>query len=72
MKPTLFLHIGRPKTGSTALQHFLMKNRQRLLDNGILYPLTGSYQLSSHLFAYAYSESMRKSAGLPAIDRDSL
>jgi hypothetical protein len=72
MKPTLFLHIGRPKTGSTALQHFLMKNRQLLLESGILYPLTGSYQLSSHLFAYAYSESMRQSAGVPEIDRDAL
>lgn len=72
MKPTLFLHIGRPKTGSTALQHFLMKNRPLLLESEILYPLTGSYQLSSHLFAYAYSESMRKSAGVPTIDRDAL
>ena len=72
MKPTLYIHIGRPKTGSTALQHFLMKNRQALLAQGILYPLTGSYQLSSHLFAYAYSESMRESASLPPIDRDAL
>ncbi len=72
MKPTLYLHIGRPKTGSTALQHFLMKNRGALLDRSILYPLTGSYQLSSHLFAYAYSDALRESAALPPIDRGQL
>ena len=72
MKPTLYLHIGRPKTGSTALQHFLMKNRQALLEQDILYPLTGSYQLSSHLFAYAYSDTLREAANLPVIDRRGL
>ena len=72
MKPCLYLHIGRPKTGSTALQHFLMKNRKALLDQDLLYPLTGNYQLSSHLFAYAYSEQMRKDASLPDIDAQAL
>ena len=72
MKPSLYLHIGRPKTGSTALQHFLMKNRKALLEQDILYPITGNYQLSSHLFAYAYSEQMRKDARLPDIDAPAL
>lgn len=72
MRPVLYIHIGRPKTGSTALQHFLMKNRQQLLTRGVLYPLTGCHQLSSHLFAYAYSDRLRAGAHLPAIDQREL
>ena len=72
MKPYLYLHIGRPKTGSTALQHFLMKNRTQLLQQGCLYPLTGSFQLSSHQFAYAYSEQLREGAGIPPISGETL
>jgi hypothetical protein len=34
----LILHAGTPKTGSTSLQHWLFKNRNLLLENGILYP----------------------------------
>ncbi len=48
MKPRLYLHIGRPKTGSTALQGFLLKNRERLAENGICYAETGRYQRASH------------------------
>ncbi len=36
-KPVLFLHIGYPKTGSTALQACLEKNRKLLMKNGICY-----------------------------------
>ncbi len=68
MKTQLYLHIGRPKTGSTALQHFLMHNRKALLEYKLLYPLTGNYQLSSHLFAYAYADDLRRQAHLPEID----
>lgn len=33
----LILHIGMPKTGTTALQHFLHKNKDILLSQGIVY-----------------------------------
>lgn len=72
MKPALTIHIGRPKTGSTALQHFLMKNRKQLLERGILYPLTGCHQLASHLFPYAYLDHLRENALLAPIDRKAL
>jgi len=34
----LILHAGTPKTGTTSLQHWLFKNRNVLLEKGILYP----------------------------------
>jgi len=37
MKPTLILHIGYPKTGSTSLQHFMADNRSALLAQGVPY-----------------------------------
>ncbi len=37
----LFLHIGLPKTGSTAIQRFFYLNQEKLQENGILYPRTG-------------------------------
>ncbi|WP_196137744.1 hypothetical protein [Aliikangiella sp. G2MR2-5] len=40
-KPTLYLHIGMNKTGSSALQYWFNQNREALLDRGILYPKTG-------------------------------
>jgi hypothetical protein len=36
--PTVFLHIGLPKTGTTYLQHVLGGQRSQLRDLGILYP----------------------------------
>ena len=38
MRPTLFLHIGLHKTGSTFLQHFCAINRDRLREQGVMYP----------------------------------
>lgn len=34
----LYLHIGMPKTGTSALQSFFTKNRERLCEDGIWYP----------------------------------
>lgn len=38
---TIYLHIGMPKTGTTCLQKALFKNRDKLLENGYLYPMSG-------------------------------
>jgi hypothetical protein len=38
---TVYVHIGTGKTGSTSLQNFLFENRETLLNQGILYPLSG-------------------------------
>ena len=37
-KKRCYLHIGAPKTGSTALQNFLFENRKQLADCGWKYP----------------------------------
>lgn len=38
---TIYLHIGMPKTGTTYLQKALFNNRDKLLENGYLYPICG-------------------------------
>lgn len=40
-KTSLILHIGMPKTGTTAIQEFLAYNRGQLLKQKILYPECG-------------------------------
>lgn len=39
---TIYLHIGMPKTGTTSLQKFLFDNREKLLEKGYLYPISGT------------------------------
>lgn len=43
MRPTLFLHIGHPKTGSSAFQACLAQASLQLKAAGILYPELGSF-----------------------------
>jgi hypothetical protein len=40
MPRTVILHIGLPKTGSSAIQGFCAKNRKMLLERGVFYPPT--------------------------------
>ena len=37
-RPALYLHIGLPKTGTSAIQNFFFRNRQILKKQGIVYP----------------------------------
>ncbi|MDT4916727.1 MAG: hypothetical protein QOH89_1427, partial [Pseudonocardiales bacterium] len=37
-RPTVYLHIGAPKTGTTYLQNILFRNRAALRRDGLLYP----------------------------------
>jgi hypothetical protein len=46
---TLYLHIGRPKTGTTSIQKFLNESRSKLESLGILYPLAGLLDDAHHL-----------------------
>ncbi|MFN6477362.1 hypothetical protein [Nostoc sp. DedQUE07] len=38
---TIYLHIGMPKTGTTCLQKALFNNRDKFLETGYLYPMSG-------------------------------
>ena len=47
MNNTLLIHIGMPKTGTTALQHFLLDNTDILEKNGWSYPIIEGYPTGS-------------------------
>ena len=58
------IHVGLHHTATTSFQTFLFKNRDALIKNKILYPLTGIYRgscqhslipscfLNNHLFKF--------------------
>ncbi|MFA5940164.1 MAG: hypothetical protein WC809_12475 [Sinimarinibacterium sp.] len=54
----LYLHIGRAKVGSTALQHFLWTNRQLLAQQGVLYPDSVMMQSASHKLALVFQHEL--------------
>jgi hypothetical protein len=43
---TIYFHIGCEKTGTTSIQHFLAKNRNKLAEQGIAYPLLGHHKFA--------------------------
>ncbi len=50
------LHIGRHKTGTSALQQFFTRNRRFLSEFGVVYPPTGRYANAHHLLATMLNE----------------
>lgn len=74
MKPTLYLHIGHPKTGSSAFQVFLARVADPLKLQGIFYPALTSllaasrgYVSSGNLPLGAHSENWLLAQVLPVI-----
>ena len=55
----LMLHIGTHKAGSSAIQHFLSHNRERLREGGFRYPELGNGQAGHHDVAWV----IRSAAG---------
>lgn len=55
MSKTIILHIGRHKSGTSAIQDFLFENVSVLAERGIHYPETGRFQtpLAHHTLAHA-------------------
>lgn len=48
MSKKLFIHIGPPKTGTSALQWFLHSQRDSIVNEGILYPEDDAHNWWSH------------------------
>ena len=42
------VHVGAPKTGSSAFQEWAVRHREALLDVGFLYPVTGATEGGNH------------------------
>lgn len=53
----LILHIGRHKTGTTAIQHFLGDNRPALKTHGYLVPQSGKVSVGHHGFSRAIAST---------------
>jgi len=53
----LVLHVGATKTGSSAIQHFLLQNRAALEPLGVLYPDVGIAGNAHHIIAAAIHPS---------------
>jgi|GEM_PF-5478824 len=68
MKPTLYVHTGSPKTGTSTIQNLLNKNRDRLRVMGICYPkpLVGPF-----LMGHEGHLSMSKMSSLLMYDKNS-
>ncbi|TVT30876.1 hypothetical protein [Marinobacter vinifirmus] len=64
----LILHIGAEKCGSSSIQSFLMKNRDKLKSFGVCYPETPGVKNQTKITAYAQDltkiDSIRKTLGL--------
>lgn len=58
----LILHMGMPKTGSTALQYTLARARPRLLEAGVLYPEVASDQTYHHILSLFMVDADEKTA----------
>lgn len=54
---TCVLHIGTPKTGSTAIERFLGENRAQLSRSGVLYPASIERGYAHHDLAFLASGS---------------
>ena len=53
----LIIHIGRHKTGTSALQFYLAKNAQFLAENGIIYPESGrNGKIAHHQLHHALNQ----------------
>lgn len=45
----IFLHIGFPKTGTSAIQRFLSVNKETLKNKEVLYPISGLTEYAGHV-----------------------
>lgn len=69
----VYIHIGRPKTGTTALQKYLFAHRDELLQQGWLYPESGMFDGAHHQLALALNNNIPADLShIPHSDLDTL
>jgi hypothetical protein len=68
MAPQLILHIGYPKTGTTALQRFWNLNKGLLGKNGLLYPATGRIFGAHYGYSYRLGLHADNTFDVPPLD----
>jgi hypothetical protein len=69
-RPTLYLHIGAPKTGTTYLQQVIAGNRKRLAEDGVLRPgAPGSAGPKGHFVAVKDLEPATTRGARPNLSR---
>ena len=54
--PTIYLHVGTAKTGTSALQNFVCENLERLEEHGYYYPQTGRVLDCHHGIAFFWGD----------------
>jgi len=54
-KKTVYLHIGRHKTGTSSIQNFIASYPESLSNHSLYYPKTGRQGIAHHAFANAFS-----------------
>jgi hypothetical protein len=59
----LIVHIGAPKTGTSAIQSFMLRNRDALAGQGVLYPQSGMLKSAHHLIGAAIHPLRSKRLG---------
>lgn len=60
----LIIHIGRHKSGTTAIQKFLTRNRERLQQHGIYVPSNGPTGPAHHHLSQPMQEASLRSSGI--------
>jgi hypothetical protein len=69
--PTLYLHIGTNKTGTSAIQRFFNQHRDALRQHGLLYPVTGcsgnAHYAFSALLGFDHSKPRPIDTSAPAL-----
>jgi len=70
MKPTIFLHIGQPKTATTSAQGFFKLHRKTLLSKGVLYPQAWLQGEGHHSIGGAFATG--GIGWIPAVNADNM
>jgi hypothetical protein len=68
MPRQLILHIGYPKTGTTALQRFWELNESFLRKNLLLYPMAGRIHAAHYGFSYRLGLNGDTKLDVPPLD----